>query len=145
MEEQEKDYGAELAAAQTIPDVAESLPARVIPHPSYYVLEEMDERGWDRDRLAIEVVKARPDRDYGITRLAIDFFFGVGPIDPRSRMGELANDFGAAFGTSSELFTNLERSWLDSLAVSVPSTEVSSTTAASPALKAHSHSSEASR
>lgn len=84
-------------------------PARV-PHPSEYIQEEMDERGWDRDRLATAMMAADDD-NWGIWRLAIDFYFEVGPTERNLRLDPEA--FARAFGVSPELFINLEAAWLN--------------------------------
>lgn len=87
-------------------------------HPSEYIKEEMEARGWSRDRLATEMAgdyDADPN-EWGITRLALDMFFEVGPIDRNARIGDvMAGQLGKAFGVSKELFLNLEQSWLKSL------------------------------
>ena len=84
----------------------------------------MEARGWDRDRLAREM--CIDVRDYGLTRLALDFYFDVGSTNPNLRMGEdSARQFARAFGVSTELFLELEQSWLASVesAKSVPGKE----------------------
>lgn len=125
----DQNLGADAAAVDGAGSIEapERQATYVVPHPSHYVLEEMDERGWDRDRLATEIVKACPHRDWGISRLAIDFFFAVGPTDSACRLGDMAEDLAAAFGTSAELFTNLEKSWLASLASKIGTGNQSST------------------
>jgi plasmid maintenance system antidote protein VapI len=79
-------------------------PAEVF-HPSYYVHDELVARGWDLDRLAHEM-----GGDFGINRLALDMFFAV--HDPNARLGEMADQFAHAFGTSAELFRNLEAAYI---------------------------------
>lgn len=82
-------------------------------HPSEIMTEEMESRGWDRDRLAVEMVSGSDD-SYGIVRLALDLYFEVGPTDPRVRIGaRTAEQLGRAFGVSPEFFLNLERSYLE--------------------------------
>jgi hypothetical protein len=83
-------------------------------HSSVYVAEEMEARGWDRDRLALEMVGGDRER-YGVTRLALDFFFEIGPTDPHCQTGpEMCAQLATAFGVSTELFVNLEKAWLSS-------------------------------
>lgn len=99
-------------------------------HPSVYVLEEMEARGWDRDLLAWFMVlgtdkpealdRLRRDAEgyaeqgeqWQRTRLALDIYFEVGPTDRHLHLGKMAQDLSAAFGASDSLFENLERAWL---------------------------------
>ena len=76
-------------------------------HPSVFIEEELAARGWSLDRLAQEM-----GGDFGVNRLAIEMYLAVGPDDPNCRIGEMAGDLARAFGTSVELFQNLERSYL---------------------------------
>ena len=101
----------------------------VPPHLSVFIAEEMDARGWSRDILAWTMVLGSGKRDkvlaalaavdyaaackeWQITRLALDFYFSVGPTEPGLRMGEMAEKFSLAFGTSRDFFRNLEIAWL---------------------------------
>lgn len=84
---------------------AERVPAEVW-HPSVFMQEEMEARGWDRDDLA----SAMACPDWGITRLSLDFYFDVGPNEPDMLMGD-AEDFARAFGTSASFWLNLEAAW----------------------------------
>ncbi len=79
-------------------------PAEVF-HPSYFVHEELEACGWTLDLLAHEM-----GGDFGINRLALDMFFAV--HDVNARMGDMADQFALAFGTSADLFRNLEAAWL---------------------------------
>ncbi len=78
-------------------------------HPSEYIQEELEARGWTRDRLAT----AMRGEDWGTNRLAIDLYIEVGPTDPGCRLGTMADDLARAFGTSVELWRNLEKTWLE--------------------------------
>jgi HTH-type transcriptional regulator / antitoxin HigA len=84
--------------------IAERIPAEVF-HPSEFIIEEMEARGWTRDDLAL-----RMGGDFGINRLSLDFYFEVGPTDPNLLMGD-GDDFARAFGVSAEFFRNLEAVW----------------------------------
>lgn len=75
-----------------------------VPHPSSFVLEELEARGWSLDRLAIEM-----GGDASLNRLALDFWIEV--QQPNCVMGEMADQFAVAFGVSPELFKNLEAAW----------------------------------
>lgn len=103
-----------------------------VPHPSVFILEEMDARGWDRDILAWCMVLGTGERDEALarigtgdtydqqgrawqrTRLALDLYFEIGADHPNMRLGEMAAQFSRAFGASEELFVNLETRWLQS-------------------------------
>ncbi len=81
------------------------IPAEVC-HPSVFIQEEMDARGWDRNHLA-----RRMGNDWAVNRLSLDLYFEVGPNEPGLRMGD-GEDFARAFGVSAEFFVNLEMAWL---------------------------------
>lgn len=90
------------AILQTTP---ERVPAEVW-HPSVFIQEEMDARGWDRDELA-----RRMGGDWSVSRLSLDLYFEVGPTKPGIRLGD-GEDFARAFGVPAEFFRNLEAAWL---------------------------------
>jgi hypothetical protein len=79
------------------------------PHPSEFIAEEMEARGWDRWELA-----RRMGGDYRMRRLEIDLYFEVGPGERNLRIGD-GEDFARAFGVSAEFFRNLEAAWLKSV------------------------------
>lgn len=85
-------------------NLSERVPAKAW-HPSVFIQEEMDARGWSRDDLAI-----RMGGDFGVARLALDFYFEAGPADPDLLIGDGA-EFARAFGVSAEFFLNLEKIW----------------------------------
>lgn len=89
----------------TLTTIAERIPAEV-SHPSVFIQEEMDARGWDRDQLAL-----RMGGVFVINRLALDCYFEIGPEETGLRMGD-AKDFERAFDVSAEFFLNLEKAWL---------------------------------
>jgi len=76
-------------------------------HPSEFIVEEMEARGWSRDDLAL-----RMPGEYGVNRLALDMYFDVGPYEPTMRLGDMADVFGAAFGIAGVFFKRLEEQWL---------------------------------
>ena len=65
----------------------------------------MDARGWSLDDVAL-----RMGGDFGINRLALDFYFEIGPEEPDLLMGD-GEDFARAFGVSAGYFVNLENAW----------------------------------
>lgn len=77
-------------------------------HPSVFIAEELEARGWSLDDLA-----QRMPGDFGVNRLALDFYMTIGAETPGLRIGESAAGLAAAFGVSPELFTNLERAWVE--------------------------------
>lgn len=78
-------------------------------HPSVFIKDELEARGWTLDMLAM-----RMGPEFGIHRLALDFYLELGPSEPTIRIGkESAEAFGRAFGVSPQFFLNLERAWLD--------------------------------
>lgn len=79
-------------------------------HPSQYIRDELEARGWSLDDLAL-----RMGGDFGVNRLALDFYFELGPTEPDMRIGlQSAAQLGIAFSVSPALFLNLEKAWLAS-------------------------------
>jgi hypothetical protein len=85
--------------------LADRIPAEVF-HPSVFIIEEMEARGWDRDELA-----RRMGGEWKLNRVVLELYFEIGPTEPNLRMGD-GEDFAQAFGVSAELFQNLEKAWL---------------------------------
>jgi len=76
-------------------------------HPSEFIQEELDARGWDRIDLAV-----RMGGDAAHNLLTWDMYREVGPTDPRMQLGETtARQIADAFGVSPQLFLNLETAW----------------------------------
>lgn len=75
-------------------------------HPSEFIKDEMDARGWS----LADLVKRMPG-DYGINYVALDFYLSIGPEEPGLRMGDNAG-LGQAFGVDPEYLNNLEKAWL---------------------------------
>lgn len=85
-------------------------------HPSIFIQDEMDARGWTRDDLAWHM-----GGDFSITRISLDFYFAI--HDRNMRMGnDWIRGFAKAFGTSEDCFRNLERAWIDHPSSEVPTT-----------------------
>ena len=77
-------------------------------HPSVYIKDELEARGWTLDMLAM-----RMGPEFGINRLSLDFYFEFGPTEPNMRIGEVsAKALGRAFGVSPQFFLNMEKEWL---------------------------------
>lgn len=84
-------------------------------HPSEFIAEELIARNWSLDDLAARMAINDPDpeRAYGIHRLALEMYDMLGPDNKMVRMGKpTAQALGRAFGTSAEMWTNLENAWL---------------------------------
>lgn len=76
-------------------------------HPGGYVREEMDARDWGIPTMARHI-----GGDFEVTKLALELYLYNGPPELGCRMGELAEGFAQAFGTSIELWRNLEAAWV---------------------------------
>lgn len=76
-------------------------------HPSWFIQEEMDARGWSLDDLALKM-----PGEFGLNRLSLDFYFEVGPTTPNMIIGQATADkLGVAFDVSPDFFLNLETAW----------------------------------
>lgn len=91
--------------------MTERIPAEGF-HPSELIRDEIEARGWSLDELAMRMVGG--DREqFGVQRLALDFYFECGPTEPNLRMGDdSARMMAAVFDVSTDYFINLERAWL---------------------------------
>ena len=102
------------AAADGMDVVAEKMPdeqpkSTEVPHPSFFIQEEMEARGWDRWDLA-----RRMGGDPQLRRMELDLYFGLGPEKTNMRLGETGDDIAAAFDVSREFLQNMEAAWLRS-------------------------------
>lgn len=76
-------------------------------HPSFYILEEMLERRWGFDQLALEM-----GDDFGVSLLAMEMLFLIGPDDTNCSIGpEMDSQLCRAFGISEGFFLQLESAW----------------------------------
>lgn len=83
----------------------------MIVHPSELIQEELDERGWTRDDLALRMGGAT-----SLNRLTLDMYFDVGPNEPNLLLGEeTSRQLAKAFGVSPKFFLDLHSAWRDSL------------------------------
>ena len=95
-------------------------------HPSTFITEEMRERGWSIDRLAIAMGSDDADfmRGVAVNTLALDLYLTIGPSNRDIRLGTTTPaQLAVAFGTSVELWLNLEKVWLESLPTEPSKTE----------------------
>lgn len=76
-------------------------------HPSEYIHEELEARGW-----SIKDLAGRLPGDYSSNLLALEMYLAVEACDGL-RMGDMASEISRAFGVDATLFGNLERAWLD--------------------------------
>jgi len=85
-----------------------------VPHPSEYIAEELEARGWSRSDLA-----ERMNHSYAQT--VLDIYFLIGPTKTNCRIGiRTAEALARAFDVSPEYFIALERDWLQSKGVEPP-------------------------
>lgn len=88
-----------------------------IPHPSEYVREEMEARGWTMHDLAVRMTL----HDFEVNQLALEMYFAVGPTDAHAHVGDTMDaQLCRAFGVSQGFFTRLEKAWRDGLEVESP-------------------------
>ena len=77
-------------------------------HPSEFIREEMEARGWDDVDTA-----RRMGGDPATSLLELQMYLAVGETgDPRLRLGSTAQKLSQAFGTSAKFWLNLERAFL---------------------------------
>jgi plasmid maintenance system antidote protein VapI len=75
-------------------------------HPAEFIIEELGARDWDPMRIAMAM-------DGDPTHNALVVYMYLSMTHRKMRMGErLRAGLSRAFGTSEELFQNLENSWL---------------------------------
>lgn len=80
-------------------------PAEIF-HPSEFIKEEMNARGWSQEYLA-----SLMSGDFQDNYLALDLYFNV--HNSNLRMGQdIIEDFEKIFGVSKEYFQNLEEMWI---------------------------------
>ncbi len=82
---------------------------RLAEHPSAYIAEEMETRGWSRadvaNRMGVECCARN--------LFALDLYLEAGPSFPSLRLGQdTADRLARAFDVSPDLFLNLEAAWL---------------------------------
>lgn len=86
-------------------------------HPSEFIQDELDARGWSLDDLAIRMTGDEAQKN----RLALDIYALAGPENTNCRIGEeMAQSLSSAFGVSTEFFINLENSWLKANGIPLP-------------------------
>ena len=89
---------------------ADRIPAEVF-HPSVFIREEMNERGYSLKDVVFRMRRYESESDWATQCLAVEKYMVCGPLDKNIVLGPMAEEFAAAFGVNSELFTNLEKSW----------------------------------
>jgi len=84
------------------------LPAEVF-HPSEFILDELDARGWDINTLAQKM-----SGDYSVNYIALEFYLTIGKDNSLLRMGEdVIKDLASIFDVSEDYFRNLEKAWVN--------------------------------
>jgi hypothetical protein len=82
-------------------------------HPTTFIDEELDARGWSRDMLVIAMEPHMGDVERFEAKMMVDMYFQIGPTDTRLRLGDkMVMGLSGAFGTSREFWQNLEAAWL---------------------------------
>lgn len=86
-------------------------PAECFP-PGEFIRDELESRGWTEEDLAIRM---GTEEDYPRNLLTVQLIIEIPEYKGRAnRMGDgVAEMLAKAFGTSAELWHNLERSWID--------------------------------
>lgn len=86
-------------------------PEQIAFHPSEFIAEELIARGWSAEDLAWRMCDGT-EHDYGVCRVALDFYDTIGPDEPGMYIGpETAGRLGKAFGVSGSFFLALEAQW----------------------------------
>ena len=80
-------------------------------HPANFIAEEMEARGWTRDRMAVAMAQHSQDTP-PMCRVKLDLYLEVGPTDDRLRLGPTGHEIDRAFGVSDGMMHRLEASWL---------------------------------
>jgi HTH-type transcriptional regulator / antitoxin HigA len=80
-------------------------------HPSEFIREEMDARGWVVHDLALFM-----GGDYAANYLAMDLYLKIGPEQPGIRLGGVEVALARAFDVDAAFFSNLEYAWLNHVA-----------------------------
>lgn len=91
---------------------AERRPAEVF-HPSVFIREEMEARGWNIQLLSIAMSEEDDAMEIAINRMTLDLYFDLDPKITNARLGkETASKLARAFDVSPDYFLNLEAAWL---------------------------------
>lgn len=78
-------------------------------HPSEFILEELDARGWDINTLAQKM-----SGDYSVNYVALEFYLTIGKDNVGLRMGaDVIRDLASIFDVSEDYFRNLEKAWVN--------------------------------
>lgn len=88
-------------------------PAECFP-PGEFILDEIEARGWTEEDLAYRMGASTED-EFAQNLLTLHLIIEFPEYKGRAtRMGDgVAEQLGKAFGTSAELWANLETSWIE--------------------------------
>jgi plasmid maintenance system antidote protein VapI len=79
------------------------------PHPSRFIRQELDERGWTTHDLASRMGGATPE-EIGLDQLCVELYMQA--QDKNLLLGpQTAQKLGVAFGVDPEFFINLDQAW----------------------------------
>lgn len=85
------------------------MPAQVW-HPSTFIQEELDARGWTLRDLVFRMRRYESEKDWAINMLAFEMYMTV--QEKYVMLGQsMANDLGTAFGVDPQMFLNLDELW----------------------------------
>lgn len=94
-------------------------------HVMDFIREEMDERDWSIWTLVRHMSEDQSNQALSRVKLALEF---LALRDPQMLIGEeVATGLGRAFGTSAQIWLNLDRSWQDASTLVTESSEASDT------------------
>jgi plasmid maintenance system antidote protein VapI len=79
-------------------------------HPSCFIEEELAERGWTVRDLVFRMRRYESEKDWAVNCLAVELYMTVQTVDLLLD-DQMAEGFALAFGTSKELFLNLDKQW----------------------------------
>jgi plasmid maintenance system antidote protein VapI len=85
-----------------------------VPHVADYIEEELHERDWSVGDLASKM-GYKTDKEYGVDHLTVQMILALSAKDVTCTIGKPTMEkLAQAFGTSPELFVNLDAAWRDS-------------------------------
>ena len=88
------------------------VPVEPCRHPTSFIDDELDARGWTLETLALQIATATGE-DLAKPGMILLAYWDIGPKSSKMRMGDwLASALSQAFGITAQYFLNLEAAWL---------------------------------
>jgi plasmid maintenance system antidote protein VapI len=82
----------------------------LLTHPSEFIQDELDERGWTLRDLVFRMRRYENEKEWAVNLLAWEMYMTV--QDKDLLLGEeMSRDIGRAFGVSPYFFNNLHENW----------------------------------